>query len=73
MRQKEGARIYFVINHQSSPVRLHFYKPVHDYLTGAVYTGNYDLAPPGVLVIDEKVPAGEEGGEPAVSAPEEVV
>jgi beta-galactosidase len=54
MRRKEGTRIYFVINHQTSPVRLHFYKPVHDYLTGAVYTGNYDLAPLGVLVIDEK-------------------
>ncbi|MCB1127745.1 MAG: beta-galactosidase, partial [Verrucomicrobiae bacterium] len=55
MRQKDGTRIYFVLNHNNSPVRLHFYKPVHDYLTGATFTGNYDLAPLGVLVIDEKV------------------
>lgn len=61
MRQSDERRVYFVLNHNNSPVRLHFYKPVHDYLTGATYTGNYDLAPLGVLVLDEKVPA-ETGG-----------
>lgn len=66
MRQKDGARIYFVLNHNNSPVRLHFYKPVHDYLTGATFTGNYDLAPLGVLVIDEQL--GErEAAPPAIT------
>ncbi len=55
MRQKGEIRLYFVLNHQSSPVRLHFYKPAHEYLTGATLTGNFDLPPLGVLVIDEKV------------------
>jgi beta-galactosidase len=57
MRQKEGTRIYFLLNHQNSPVRINFYKPVHDFLTGITLTGNYDLAPHGVLVVDEQ---GEE-------------
>lgn len=55
MRQHGDSRIYFILNHQNSPVRLHFYKPAHDYLTGTTFTGNYDLPPLGVLVIDEKV------------------
>ncbi len=53
MRQKEDARIYFLLNHQSSPVRLQFYKPMHDFLTGNTFVGNYDLPPHGVLVLDE--------------------
>ena len=32
---------------------MQFYKPVHDFLTGAKLQGNYDLAPHGVLVLDE--------------------
>jgi beta-galactosidase len=55
MRQKDDTRIYFLLNHQTTPVRVHFYKPVHDYLTGNALTGNYDLPPHGVLVLDEKV------------------
>jgi beta-galactosidase len=53
MREKDGARIYFLLNHQTSPVRVQFYKPMHDFLTGANIVGNYDLQPFGVLVIDE--------------------
>jgi beta-galactosidase len=53
MRQKDNTKIYFVLNHQTSHVRLQFYKPVHDFLTGATLQGNYDLAPHGVLVLDE--------------------
>jgi beta-galactosidase len=53
MRQKDDAKIYFLLNHQSSPVRITFYKPMHDYLTGNTFTGNYDLPPHGVLVLDE--------------------
>jgi beta-galactosidase len=53
MREKEGTRIYFLLNHQNSPVRVQFYKPMHDFLTGNTFAGNYDLPPHGVLVLDE--------------------
>ncbi len=53
MREKEGYRIYFLLNHQNSPIRVQFYKPMHDFLTGANIVGNYDIQPHGVLVIDE--------------------
>jgi hypothetical protein len=55
MRQKDDTRLYFLLNHQASPVRITFYKPMHDYLTGSNFTGNYDLPPHGVLVLDERV------------------
>jgi len=61
LRQRENTRIYFLLNHQSSPVRLQFYKPVHDYLTGNTFQGSYDLPPHGVLVIDERSEDGAEG------------
>lgn len=54
MRQKEGVRIFFLINHQNSPVRVQFYKPMHDFLTGSTFSGNYDIPPHGVLVLDER-------------------
>jgi beta-galactosidase len=53
MREKEDARVYFLLNHQNTPVRVQFYKPMHDFLTGDNIVGNYDLPPHGVLVIDE--------------------
>lgn len=53
LRQKEDTKIYFLLNHQHSPVRLPFYKPVHDFLSGTTISGNYDLPPHGVLVVDE--------------------
>ncbi len=53
MRQREDTRVYFLLNHQQSPVRIQFYKPMHDFLTGNNITGNYDLPPHGVLVLDE--------------------
>jgi beta-galactosidase len=53
LRQKDGANIYFLLNHQNSQVRLQFYKPMHDFLTGNTFSGNYDLQPHGVLVVDE--------------------
>lgn len=56
LRQSDGRRIYFLLNHQNTPVRLQFYKPVHDYLTGHSISGNYDLQPHGVLVLDEQHP-----------------
>jgi beta-galactosidase len=57
MREKEGRKIFFLLNHQSSAVRITFYKPMHDFLTERTFTGNYDLPPHGVLVLDES-PAG---------------
>jgi beta-galactosidase len=56
LRQKDNALLFFLLNHQPSPVRLQFYKPMHDYLTGATLSGNYDLPPRAVLVLDEQAP-----------------
>jgi beta-galactosidase len=53
MRQKENTKVYFLLNHQNSPVRIQFYKPMHDFLSGSTVAGNYDLPPHGVLVLDE--------------------
>ena len=55
MRQREDTRIFILLNHQHTPARITFYKPMHDYLTANTFTGNYDLPPHGVLVLDEKV------------------
>ncbi len=53
MREKEGTRIYFLLNHATTPVRINLLKPMHDFLTGATVRGAYDLPPHGVLVLDE--------------------
>ncbi len=53
MREKDGARIYILLNHQNSQIRIQFYKPMHDFLTGQNIVGNYDLPAHGVLIIDE--------------------
>jgi hypothetical protein len=53
MRQKDDTNIYFLLNHQNAPLRIQFYKPMHDFLTGNTFSGNYDLPPHGVLVLDE--------------------
>jgi beta-galactosidase len=53
LRQKGDEKIFFLLNHQSSPLRIQFYQPMHDFLTGSTFTGNYDLPPHGVLVLDE--------------------
>jgi beta-galactosidase len=53
MREKDGTRVFFLLNHQNSPVRIQFYKPMHDFLTGKNFSGNYDMPPYGVLVLDE--------------------
>ena len=58
MRQNADTRIYFLLNHQNSPVRIQFYKPMHDFLSGKNFTGTYDMPPHGVLVLDEH-PKGE--------------
>jgi len=53
LRQRDDSRVYFLLNHQASPLRIQFYKPMHDFLTGSTFSGNYDLQPHGVLVLDE--------------------
>ena len=53
LRQRDDSQIFFLLNHQNSPVRIQFYKPMHDFLTGSTFSGNYDLQPHGVLVLDE--------------------
>lgn len=53
MRSREGTRIYFLLNHQPTPVRVNLLKPMHDFLTGSTVSGAYDLPPHGVLVLDE--------------------
>lgn len=57
LREKEGLRVYFLINHHHSPVRIQFFKPMHDFLMDQTITGNYDLAPHGTLVLDEQTTA----------------
>ncbi len=42
-------------------MRIQFYKPMHDFLTGNTFSGNYDLPPHGVLVLDEH-PEGKISG-----------
>ncbi len=64
MREKEGTRVFFLLNHQNSPVRIQFYKPMHDFLTGNTFSGNYDLPPHGVLVLDDH-PETKTAGETA--------
>ncbi len=64
MREKDGTRIFFLLNHQNSPIRVQFYKPMHDFLTGNTFSGNYDLPPHGVLVLDEH-PEAKAAGVPA--------
>jgi beta-galactosidase len=53
MRARDDSNVFFLLNHQNSPVRIQFYKPMHDFLTGNNISGNYDLQPHGVLVLDE--------------------
>jgi beta-galactosidase len=65
MRQKDNTQIYFLLNHQNSPVRINFYKPMHDFLTGSTVAGNFDLPPHGVLVLDEHHAAKVAAPEPA--------
>ena len=62
LRQKDDTRIYFLLNHQNTPIRITFYKPAHDFLTNKIVSGNFDLPPHGVLVLDEQIAAKAEEG-----------
>jgi beta-galactosidase len=65
MREKAGTRIFFLLNHNSSAVRITFYKPMRDFLTERTINGNYDLPPHGILVLDDSHP----GDSPAPAEP----
>jgi beta-galactosidase len=68
MREKDGRQIFFLLNHQNTPVRVHFYKPMHDFLTGRTFTGAYDLPPHGVLVLDETAAVAHAPAQPHETA-----
>jgi beta-galactosidase len=53
MRQHDGDKVFFLLNHQASPIHIQFYKQMHDFLTATNIGGGYDLPPHGVLVLDE--------------------
>jgi len=53
LREKEGEKVFFLLNHQHSPARVQFHKAMHDFLTGNTVSGNYDLPPHGVLALAE--------------------
>ncbi|MBM3824192.1 MAG: beta-galactosidase [Verrucomicrobia bacterium] len=53
LRRKASTNIYFLLNHQATPARIQFHRPMHDFLTGNAVQGNFDLPPHGVLVLDE--------------------
>ncbi len=53
LRSDGKKKVFFLINHQNAPVRIPFYKPMHEFLSDKTFTGNYDLPPHGVLVLDE--------------------
>ncbi|MEY2407566.1 MAG: beta-galactosidase [Verrucomicrobiota bacterium] len=53
LRQKEGTKVFFLINHQNSPVRISFLKPMYDAMLDKAISGNHDLPPHGVLVLSE--------------------
>ena len=71
MRQKDNTRVFFLLNHQHNALRLQFYKPMHDFLTGNTFSGNYDLPPHGVLVLDEHPEVVEAKTETADETPHE--
>lgn len=54
IRQKDGKRFLFILNHQAMSVRLQFFKTVHDHLTATDLNGPYDLPAHGVLVLTEQ-------------------
>ncbi|MDA7916307.1 beta-galactosidase [Verrucomicrobia bacterium] len=55
MRQNEKSRVYILINQQETAVRIQFLKSIHDFLTGERISGNYDMKPRSILVLDEEI------------------
>lgn len=61
VRQNAHSRIYFVLNHLHTAVRVPLFSPMHDFLTGSTLSGHVDLQPLGVLVLDESLRAPAAG------------
>jgi beta-galactosidase len=55
LRQKGDTKIFFLLNHQSTAIRINFFKPTHDFLTGRTFSGNFEIPAHGVLVLDENL------------------
>ncbi|MBI3874885.1 MAG: beta-galactosidase [Verrucomicrobia bacterium] len=55
VREKDTLRLYFLLNHNSSQIRVTFLKPVHNFLTGQNIASNYDIPAHGVLILDETI------------------
>lgn len=53
MRANAETKVFFLLNHHNSPVRVQFYKPMHEFLTASNFSGGHDIPPHGVLVLDE--------------------
>ena len=71
LRQTDTTKIYFLLNHQTTSVRIQIYKPMHDFLTGTTISGNYDIPPHGILVLDETQEKPQPEPEPAPQPAEE--
>jgi beta-galactosidase len=70
MRQKDDTRIFFLLNHQNTPVRVQFFKPMHEFLTGQTFTQFCDVPPHGVVVLDEHPVAAPGRTAPSATPPE---
>jgi beta-galactosidase len=55
MREKDTLRLYFLLNHNPSSIRVSFLKPMHDFFTGQNIPQHYDIPAHGVLVLDEVI------------------
>jgi len=53
MRQKEGTRVFFLLNTKTRPCASNFTSPCMISSRATLFSGNYDLPPHGVLVLDE--------------------
>jgi beta-galactosidase GanA len=54
LREGQHSNVFFLLNHQSTAVRVQFYKQMHDFLTAQPVAGGHDIPPHGVLVLDER-------------------
>jgi beta-galactosidase len=72
LRQKGDTKIFFLLNHQSSAIRINFFKPTHDFLTGRTFSGNFEIPAHGVLVLDENLAEDSSGPDQKATLMEKV-
>jgi len=53
LREGDGRKLFFLLNHQGAAIRMNFLKPVQDLLQDKTLVGSYDLPAHGVLVLYE--------------------